>query len=179
MGDLSRVVSSLQLSTMDYPTSKQQQLIMDTRILLGKTILGATRFAYQNFGFIICAVILFISITHCIQGVQAIQHRYSVCSNLLFIAIIYNLQVMLFIHWQAHSPGKHHGLMLDHAAFNGVIAMLMRQAFFTNALRRNQKCTARPAALHPNPTRQPPPLWRDTLWMRDIPNGMALSYVPG
>jgi hypothetical protein len=66
--------------------------------------------------------------------VQATQHRYSVFGNLFVITIIYNLQVMFFIHWQAYSPEKHHGLMLDHAAFKILVAMLMQQAFFTNAL---------------------------------------------
>jgi hypothetical protein len=107
---------------------------MDTIILLGGTILGATLFADQNFGLMICAVTIFISIIPFIRGVQAIQHRYSVFGNLFIITIIYNLQVTFTINWHAYSPEKHPGLMLDHATFNILVAMLIRQAFFTNAV---------------------------------------------
>jgi hypothetical protein len=44
----------------------------------------------------------------------------------------------------------------------------------------SHQCTALLAALHPNPTCQPPPLWWNTFWMCDFSNGLAISCsVPG
>jgi hypothetical protein len=39
----------------------------------------------------------------------------------------------------------------------------------------NHQCTALLAALHPNPTCQPLPLWWNTFWMCDFSNRVALS----